>query len=118
MKRNFTVWDGLFILFLAFKLNGTGPDLTWLQVFSVYILQAFLLVIFSLSESLGFTDRLKFFYWKGIIGVRVWFAAGKAKREVMESYHEAMAKEDLKKSYLNRVSGNPGIFVDPAKKGK
>ena len=110
MKRLFSIFDGLFLLALYFKLSGTGPALSWFDVFAPYLVEAVAALIGSVLTLFNVKDRLKFLAWQWAMNLRVKWA-GKAARAFM-------ADQQAKGQAARKVGGNPGQFVDPANKGQ
>lgn len=111
MKRTFNIFDGLFLLALYFKLSGTGPALAWWEVFAPYIVEAFSVVVAFVLNLFNLKDRLKFWFWKMGMKLRVRRAANKASAFMK-------AAEERGKEAARKTGGNPGQFVDPANKGQ
>lgn len=112
MKRHFSIFDGLFLLALYFKLSGTGPVITWLEVFLPYLVEGVAAIIGAVAKLFNWPDRLKFWFWKAAMRVRV-RRAGEQARAVMAGHVKAAEQARARKT-----GGNPGQFVDPANKGQ
>jgi len=113
MKRQFSVFDGLFLLALYFKLSRTGPALSWFEVFTPYLVEGVAAIIGAALTLFNVKDRLKFKLWQWAMQLRVKWA-GKAARAFMA---EQQAKGKAQAT-ARKVGGNPGQFVDPANKGQ
>lgn len=112
MKRQFSIFDGLFLLALYFKLSGSGPALSWFDVFAPYLVEAVTVLIGSVFTLFNVKDRLKFRLWQWAMNLRVKWA-GKAARAFMAEQNAKTGQAPARK-----VGGNPGQFVDPANKGR
>jgi hypothetical protein len=111
MKRNFNIFDGLFLMALYFKLTGTGLILCWVAVFIPYMVEGALALIAAYFRLFGWTDQVKFWLWKFALNKRVAKAGDKA-REFMK------AQEEAGRDKARQTGGNPGRFNDPQNMGK
>lgn len=109
MKRQFNIYDGLFLLALVFKLRNIEPVPKWWEVFAPYMLEAVTVVIVAIFATLGIKERLKFWLWQLALKLRVKMA-GKKARQFMKAQAEK-GKEQAR-------NGNPGRFIDPQITGK
>lgn len=101
--RPFNVFDGLFLLALAFKLTGEGPALSWFDVFAPYLIEAVLAIVGAIAGIFQWGERLKFFAWEKAVGWRLKGLAKKAK---------AIARKDIAPAGPNKTTGNPGRAYD------
>lgn len=116
MKRPINLLDGLFLLFLYFKLSGEGPKISWFEVFTPFIVGLLWTIVnFMLTES-GFygeiVDRFSFWLWKIRNKTLIKKAARNAHKAVMDSVLHGV--HDVK----NKAQGNPGQAHDSLKTGK
>lgn len=101
MRKTFSIFDGLFLLFLYFKLSGTGPGLAWWEVWIPYMIEVVYIIGANIAKAFAVRDRLKYFLWNIAVKVRV-KQAGKQARRVMATGDS-----------LNKQRSNPGKFIDP-----
>lgn len=102
MKRQFNVFDALFILALFGKLSGSIPEVSWLDVVTPYLIEA-VVVIFSVFNSVYGWD----------VSVRTSFLRWVASRKYDRVYKQA--KKETEEQFRG---SNPGSHKDPAKTGK
>lgn len=107
MKRQFNIFDGLFLLALVFKLKNWTPTPTWFEVFLPYVIESVLSLIKVLSQLFGWEDRVKFWFWN-------WAKDRAVKRAGTKARDYMKAQEEAGKAR----SGNPGRFTDPQNLGK
>lgn len=119
MKRQFNVFDGIFLLALFLKLTNQGPAITWIDVFTPYIVEAFFAGIGALATLFSWREKIKYWFWNAAMKWRVKMA-GKNARAMMHG----IAKENEAVRAVNKASdakasgSNPGQFIDPQKLGK
>lgn len=82
MIKQFTLYDGLFILALYFKLTNTGLVLSWWLVFAPFYVEAIILFISKIGGLFGVVDRVKFFLWKYAMAKQVAKAAKLSAKQV------------------------------------
>lgn len=107
MKRNLSLFDGLALLMLYFKLSGTGPDVTWLMVVAPYMVEVVVVILLYIGTLFSWSEKIRFFIFKKIIAIRSKAAGKKASKNINDLYNNAK----------NR-SANPGQYHDPVKTGK
>lgn len=102
MKRQFNIFDGLFLLtFFAKALHLTmfGHGVTWFAVFVPYLVEGLLVIAREVLTRLSVPEKLRFWLWK--LWLRM--ATRKIKAEAMRNVKQ---------------SANPGTFNNPADFGK
>jgi hypothetical protein len=100
MKKQFSVFDALFILFLYFKLSGTGPSMKWWECFSPYIMECGFTLLGFLYTLFNVGGRLKFILWRKAMRIRVKVAAKKAKDQILKKFEEGARSK--------QAASNPG----------
>lgn len=111
MKRQFNIFDGLFLMALYFKLTGTGLVLCWVAVFLPYMVEGALAIIGAYSRLFGWNERVKFWFWN-------WAKNKAVKRAGAQARAYMKAQEEAGKEQARKTGGNPGQFVDPKNLGK
>lgn len=103
MKKNFSIYDALFIVALVFKLRHWEPVPTWFEVFCPYVIELGIMLIVFLFRIYGISSWLEQWLTRKAIAWRVRLSARKAKKFVNGKYNEGLA------------SRNPGRVVDREK---
>ncbi len=108
MKRQFNVFDGLFLIALVFKLRNLDPVPAWWEVFAPYLFEALTILIGTLLTAFSFKERSKFWLYEIVMKIRVKQAAKQARRFMKQKTAEGRAK----------ANSNPGQYMDPQNTGK
>lgn len=103
MKRQFNLFDALFIVALVFKLKNWPPVPAWWEVFCPYMIEAVIALITLAMAFYGVTDSIKQWLVNKAIAWRVRRSAVKAKKFVKGEFEKGKA------------SANPGRAVDKIK---
>lgn len=109
MKKPISLIEGLFLLFLYFKLTGTGLALSWFWVFSPFLFSAVFTVLEFFVDRYGVVDRIKFWLWKIDLKIKSSQEIKKEKRHIRQMDQVAR---------FTKAGGNPGAFQDPVKTGE
>lgn len=85
MIRPITIFDGLFLLFVYFKLNGDWPEISWwLVICGPYCGQLLFLAIVVMAKTFSFEDRLKFFFWNWAVKRKLKKASSDARKNMQD----------------------------------
>lgn len=118
MKRPFNLFDAIFMMAVVFKLTGTGLQVSWPAVFLPYAVEGLFVIVGALATLFSWRERVKFWFWKMAMQIRVRQAGADAKAYMagVEKAHQELLK--AKKSNQANAGSNPGQFVDPSDMGK
>lgn len=81
MKRIFSLFDAVFVLFLYFKLSETLA-LSWITVFSPFVIEWSLQFVGALDKTFGWSAWVNYRFWKLALKWRVDRATKQARREM------------------------------------
>lgn len=105
MKKSFSVFDGLFLLALYFKLSGT-VNVSWLGVVAPCVLEMFVSGLLLMNSIYGWDNKPKIWLIK-ILSKKTFNDAVKAAKAQAESEHKREQRR-----------ANPGQHIDPKNLGK